>query len=504
MRWHLLKSFDKIWVLDLHGNANKKEIAPDGSSDKNVFDIQQGVALIIAIRKGAGTDKSSGIWHGDLWGSRESKSDALWGETYQSASSSALQPKSPYFMFEPESTEALKSYSTGFSISELFGLQCTGIISARDNLAVDFDRVLLDTKVRQFLDPHKSDEIARLEFFGSKKAGKYAPGDSRGWKLSEKRRSLSSADWSKKIAPIQYRPFDFRAILYDQDMVDWPRLEVMGSFATAQNIALLSPRMTADNFSPLVTSAIVSNKTASRYDQSYFFPLYLNPDQGVIQTDAFAPNHRTLNLDPKLYAAVCKAAGIARPESAGPDDDFRAATGDARPSEIKVFDYIYGVLHSPDYRATYAEFLKIDFPRIPYPASSEVFRHVSEKGEALRRLHLMEAAAIGETSYRYDGDGDDLVASGFPKFEPCKSKGDRSTGLGRMGMVYINNDQYFDGVPEIAWTFYIGGYQPAQKWLKDRRGRGLSWGDIGHYQKIVKILSETDRIMKEIELPIGD
>ena len=167
-----------------------------------------------------------------------------------------------------------------------------------------------------------------------------------------------------------------------------------------------------------------------------------------------------LNLDPKLYAAICAAAGIDPADQAGPDDDFRAATGDARPSEVKVFDYIYGVLHSPNYRETFAEFLKIDFPRIPYPPSPEVFAQVSGKGEQLRRLHLMEPAAIGDTPYPYHGDGDDVVASGYPKFED--------------GQVQINADQYFADVPPVAWGFHIGGYQPAQKWLKDRRGRALS------------------------------
>lgn len=217
-------------------------------------------------------------------------------------------------------------------------------------------------------------------------------------------------------------------------------------------------------------------------------PLYVYPDVDAREPDAFAEKHRTSNLDFKLYTAICKAAGIDPANQAGPDDDFRAATGGARPSEVKVFDYINGVLHSPGYREKFAEFLKIDFPRIPYPPSPQVFTHVSDKGEQLRRLHLMETPAIGETPYPYHGDGDDVVASGFPKFE-----GDK---------VFINKDQHFEGVPRLAWEFHIGGYQPAQKWLKDRRGRSLSWDDIGHYQKIVKILAETDRIMKEIELPL--
>lgn len=228
----------------------------------------------------------------------------------------------------------------------------------------------------------------------------------------------------------------------------------------------------------------VSNRSKER---AYFPPLYLYPNVSA-QSDAFAAKHRTLNLAPKFYAALCKAGGIDPADQAGPEDDFRSATGDARPSEVKVFDYIYGVLHSPDYRATYAEFLKIDFPRIPYPASPEVFRHVSEKGEALRRLHLMETEAVGETPYVFTGEGDDTVDPGYPTYAD--------------GRVRINPHQGFDDVPEVAWIFFIGGYQPAQKWLKDRRGRALSWDDIGHYQKIIKILTETDRIMREIELPL--
>lgn len=198
-------------------------------------------------------------------------------------------------------------------------------------------------------------------------------------------------------------------------------------------------------------------------------------------------SYRRLNFSPKLYARICKAAEINRADQAGPEDDFRAPTGQGRTSEVKVFDYIYGVLHSPGYRETFAEFLKIGFPRIPFPTSPDMFRDFSEKGEQLRRLHLMESAAIGNTPYPYQGEGDDEVRSGYPKFEG--------------GSVYINADQRFVDVPEVAWNFYIGGYQPAQKWLKDRRGCTLSWDDVTHYQKIIKVLIETDRIMNEITNP---
>ena len=145
------------------------------------------------------------------------------------------------------------------------------------------------------------------------------------------------------------------------------------------------------------------------------------------------------------------------------------------------------MLHSPLYRATYAQFLKIDFPRIPYPASPETFAHVAGKGGQLRALHLMEDAAIGATPFPFKGEG-------AGKVEKILRSDD--------ARVHINAGQYFEAVPQIAWEFHIGGYQPAQKWLKDRKGRSLSFDDVRHYQKIIKILLETDRIMKEIELPL--
>ena len=180
---------------------------------------------------------------------------------------------------------------------------------------------------------------------------------------------------------------------------------------------------------------------------------------------------RRVNMDPAIRAKIEQAA--AHPVHGPPD-------------ELAIFDYIYGVLHCPQYRETYREFLKIDFPRIPYPPSPEVFSDVAEKGTLLRRLHLMDGDVIGDTPYPFTGTGDSIVG---------KVHRDGDT-------VFINETQRFENVPEIAWTFFIGGYQPAQKWLKDRKGRALTFDDVLHYQKIIKILTETHRIMHTIALPL--
>ena len=486
MRWHLLKTFDKIWIFDLHGNAKKKEVTPDGSADKNVFDIQQGVAIVIGVKvRDDGKPKDlAETFHAEAWGSREQKNLLLWENGLGTLSWTSLAPAQDYYLFEISDATLAETYARGFALKILMSENVTGLVTARDPLAIDFTRSELIAKIGRFLDKGKSDQDVRAEFFGHKRSGKYLPGDTRGWKLPLSRAKLQTIDILAALRTIAHRPFDSKPIIYHPEMIDWGREAFAHHMMDHSNIGLAMGRSNKnpiiDHF--LVTTHLTEVKFAESSTGSALFPLYL------YSRDEEFDAPRRLNFDPKLYAVICKAAGIDPADQAGPGDDFRAATGEARPSEVKVFDYIYGVLHSPAYRTTFAEFLKIDFPRIPYPPSQEVFGHVSEQGEQLRRLHLMEPATIGDAPYAYMGEGDDVVASGYPKFEG--------------GKVHINKDQYFADVPRVAWNFYIGGYQPAQKWLKDRRGRSLSFDDITHYQRIIKILVETDRIMNGIELPL--
>lgn len=495
MRWHLMKTFDRIHVLDLHGNSNKKEVCPDGSPDKNVFDIKQGVAIIIAVKrkrdhKAKELKPLAEVRHGELWGTREGKYEQLWDGTTTSLTAMPLPQKAPQYPFVLRNYDSEMPYNAGFSVADLMPSNVTGIVTARDKFVIAFSRQELEARLGRFTDPTRTDADIRHEFFGSKREGKYPPGDSRGWKMPAARKALQESDWRSEIRPLAYRPFDKRAVIYRTDMVDWGRFDHMHHMLAGPNIALLTSKAHRDDAFAHATlcedvSEVIglSPRTASN---SINFPLYLYPEEGTLDQSI------RVNFEPKLYAQIRAAAGLTG-SPAAPDgtDAFRRATGDARPDEVKVFDYIYGVLHCPAYRATYAEFLKIDFPRIPFPASPESFAVISAQGEALRRLHLMEDAAIGATPYPFHGEGDSIVDK--PRYED--------------GRVYINgtgsDGQYFDAVPAVAWDLPIGGYRPAQKWLKDRKGRSLSWDDIRHYQKIIKILAETDRIMREIELPIG-
>ncbi len=465
MRWHLLNTFDRIHVIDLHGNANKKEVTPEGKPDKNVFDIQQGVAIIIAVKTGQKKAGLAEVWHGDLWGTREGKYASLEAGRIGTPVTERIDCIAPQYAFVPRDHTLSAVYGKGFGIADFMPANVTGIVTAKDGLVIDFTKQGLKDRITRFTDPAKTDDQVRAEFFPNKKAGKYPPGDSRGWKLPAARAALQSADWASDVTSIAYRPFDTRAILYRPDMVDWGRFDFMHHMLNGENFGLITPKIKKDQGGGVVTNMLCGHKTYDAYDSNSLFPLYLYPDeQDLDQT-------RRVNFDRKLYKRLQEMA--AHPDKGSPD-------------EIAVFDYIYGVLHCPAYREAYAEFLKIDFPRIPWPASPDEFWDVSAKGTELRKLHLMEPAAIGQTPFPFTGDGDNVVDK--PRFED--------------GRIWINDTQYFGSAPEVSWGFYIGGYQPAQKWLKDRKGRELGIEDVRHYQRILKILAETDRIMGTINMTL--
>lgn len=481
MRWQLMHSFDRIHVLDLHGNSNKKEICPDGTPDKNVFDIMQGVAIIVAVKRRRDVKQAkplAEVRHGDLWGTRESKGNALWEGTVPELAGNLLPHKAPAYPFVSRDYDVEAEFSKGFSVADLFGVLGNGIVTKRDALSVKDTREAVWQTMQDFDQMPESEVRAKYNL----------PPDVRDWQYDWAKLDIQNHFSQDFIEIINYRPFDQRWTLYTgnaRGFLGWPVRQVMAHYVKKRNLGLLLPKAHRDKafahafVTSLASEAIfLSSLTGSN---AMNLPLYLYPEEGTLDQSI------RINFDPKIYACICEAGGLTG-TSATPDgtDAFRKATGDARPHEVKVFDYIYGVLHCPVYRETYAEFLKIDFPRIPFPASPESFRAISEAGEALRRLHLMEDAAIGAAPYPFHGDGKSLVDK--PSF--------------KAGCVWINASQYFENVPVIAWDFPIGGYQPAQKWLKDRKGRALSYDDIRHYQRIIKILAETDRIMRQIELPL--
>jgi hypothetical protein len=457
MRWHLMNTFDSIYAIDLHGNSKKKEVSPDGGKDENVFEIQQGVSIIVAIKTGK---KKKGdlarVHRFDIWGKREFKFQKLDSLSIKDIKWTRLEPRLPNLFFsQVGSVEMGGEYKKGFSIETLFPMQSMGVTSARDSFVIDESKYELLERINTFCDENKTDQEVRALFFGNKKEGKYKPGDSRGWKLDVARKKIRDFNHELFIKPISYRPFDTRYIYYSPDMVDWDRSKIMQNFIKGDNIGFCSVKLgrDIDAYNVFVTNFITDKGITSSLDNSNIFPLYLYNEQ----------NEKTPNLNKEIWQGIIEIVGKATPEN--------------------VFDYIYAVLHSPSYREKYKEFLKIDFPRIPYPKGAKQFRSLVDLGRELRSLHLLESPKVNQLITTYPKSGSNIVEK--PQYKE--------------GNVYINKEQYFGNVPEVAWNFWIGGYQPAQKWLKDRKGRELSNADIEHYQKIIVALTETARLMGEID-----
>jgi predicted helicase len=460
MRKHLMKTFDSIYVFDLHGSAKKVEVSPNGDEDQNVFDIQQGVSIIIAAKKEQPSKaQDARVFHADVWGSRESKYDWLWNTSLGVADKTEITPTIPPWLFTPQNHEELAGYQEFPSVSDWFspyGRPAPGAVSTQDQFAVSWSKDEVARKI-QLLLGSSSEEHARQHFrLCTQKQ----------WHYEKAKLHLAAVDWSQDVTEIDYRLFDRRFTVNDSHVFVHRRERMNHHMFSGENIGLVTCRQTVTPRwnhvfvgSRMIDDCFLSNKTKER---TYCFPLYLEPQETSLHQE------RETNIDPKLFERITELA---------------QGAAYAKPGEHDVFDYIYGVMHCPAYREKYQDLLKRDFPRIPWPKGPKEFWETSEKGGHLRRLHLMDPAAIGDAHYPFRGEGNAEVTK--PAFKD--------------GKVWINKTQYFDEVPEVAWAFPIGGYQPAKKWLKDRKGRQLSFDDITHYQKIIKVLSETDAIMKTIE-----
>ena len=466
MRKHLLETFDKIYILDLHGNAKKKEVCPDGSPDQNVFDIMQGVSINIFVK----TDKKKKtelgeVYHFDLQGKRNYKYETLNESTISEIKWSKLEFKKPYYFFVPKDFESEEIYKQGFKIDNLFQVNNSGVSTDRDSLFLDNETNSLSERIQILLNGE----------YETKFKDEFNVGDSSGYPLLKR---ISKKEFSSEfIIDYHYRPFDIKKIYFDKSIISRPAKDISNHF-NKQNIYLIVPRQVNKEFHHIFSSRLIcdSNITSSArlFGAGKLFPLYLYPETNGQQTIE-QTEKRTPNLKTEIVKQIAEKLGL--------NFTNEKETAENTFAPIDILDYIYAVLHSPTYREKYKEFLKIDFPRVPYPKDQNTFWKLVKLGGEIRQIHLLESSTVEQYITQYPMDGDNVV--GKPKYKD--------------GKVYINDTQYFDNVPQVAWEFYIGGYQPAQKWLKDRKGRKLEFDDILHYQKIIVALSETDRLMKEID-----
>ncbi|MDP8315348.1 MAG: type ISP restriction/modification enzyme [Candidatus Celaenobacter antarcticus] len=483
MRWNLLKTYDKIYILDLHGNSKKKEICPDGSKDENVFDIQQGVSINIFIKTGRKRNSELGsIFHYDLYGLREFKYDFFLKHNISDISYSEIQNVEPDYFFVEKDFDAQVQYQLGFKINDLFQLNSVGIVTSRDNFVIGESIEHLKNKINDFI-------ILDKEHLKNK----YHLKENLRWKIDDVKGKIDELN-SNLIYKISYRPFDNKFLYYDNDFIERGRKGVMKHFINVENIGLVASKQCVSDWRYVFLTKFIGEfnltGTAGRFGSGYYFPLYLYLDkseQNLIDDN----KDRTPNLNPEIVQEI---AGKLHLTFTSEKDTSTSLSVTNSFAPVDILDYIYAVLHSPTYREKYKEFLKIDFPRVPYPKDPATFWKLVKLGGELRQIHLLESPKVEEYITTYPVDGDNVITRRITKKDweitnPAK----------QLGRIWINDTQYFDKIPLVAWEFYIGGYQPAHKWLKDRRGRKLSFEDILHYQKIVVALAETDRLMKEID-----
>ncbi|WP_437373798.1 type ISP restriction/modification enzyme [Maribacter litoralis] len=445
MRWNLLKTYDKIYTIDLHGNSKKKEVSPDGSVDENVFDIMQGVSVTFFVKTENKSNSLAEVFHYDLYGKREDKYAFLNKSSLKNIKFKHLPNVEPmYFMVEKDFS-TFKYYEKGFLISDLFIKSGMGIATGNDKEYVSFDRKELEERFEH----------------------------------------------NKLVKTVNYRLFDKRYIYYNNDKIERGRESLMSHLLDKNNLGLISLKRVRNNLTSKfgIVNHIVDKSVISTLDNGYVFPLYqyYNSNQTEIEVSA----NRNPNLNKEIIGNFSKKIDLTFTKEKEERKNVYAP--------IDVLDYIYAVLHSPTYREKYEEFLMIDFPRVPYPKDEKTFWDLVKLGKEVREIHLLESNKIEDyiTSYEMadNAENDHNVITtkiGKKDWEIIDTEK-------QLGRIWINESKYFDNIPVTSWQFYIGGYQPAQKWLKDRKERELKFEDILHYQKIIVALSETDRLMKEID-----
>ncbi|MFC2324485.1 MAG: type ISP restriction/modification enzyme [Bacteroides sp.] len=457
MRKELLRVFDEIYILNLHGNSRMKEKAPDGGKDENVFAIQAGVSINIFVKHKEPKQEQAKLFYHELYGQRQEKFAALSKLNLNSAYWKELPPVAPYYFFIEKDFQLAAKYRAGFAVDALFVEHVAGMTTTRDELLVQFSfRACCELK-EDFLQLREGDLLNKY---------KLNP-DTRDWSLQNAITDVKAAEQEKAVEIIaySYRPYDKRYILYTGKtggIAARPRFRLLGALLSINNYALCATRIVAafaeyhHSFvsKDLIDISTISNKTS---EIATAFLLYKLPD-GWNYTPAELiagktrngkPIELELNMRPEILAKLSEAVG-------------KPVKGE------EVFDYVYGVLHDKEYREKYFEFLKIEYPRIPYPKDKTEYQHYVAIGERLRRLHLMDETLNLPLITTFDVAGTNLIE---------KVEYDN-------GKVWINDTQYFNHVPQEVWDHYVGSYQPARLWLQKRKGRTLDFDDVNWYLRV--------------------
>ena len=473
MRQSLMKTFNEIYILDLHGNSLKKETAPDGGKDENVFDIRQGTAIAIFVKQKEKSDCK--VYHAELFGKRQSKYDWLDAHQLEIKNYQLLKPESPWYFFVPRNTQNIKYYLKWKQINQIFPVNGVGITTARDNFVIDFRKEALLNRIRLFKNSKFSDNELYQFFHINKKIGWNIR---KAWNMLQ---DIPDNELENFIFDFIYRPFDHRYIFWHDSLV-WRTVKQIMSHILKENLSITTVRQVKAGETwqhslvsdKLIESCYISNKTS---EICYAFPLYLynehTPKKSRTQymmmlfepETEYGNSNKEPNIDKKIYQTLNQNYGH-----------------ELTPEEILY--YIYAVFYSNIYREKYAEFLKIDFPRVPFTTDYKVFSKMAALGNELVDLHLMKSSRLNTLVSKFQGKGEnDFIEEII--FRPEESR------------IYINSEKYFDNVTPQVWDYQVGGYRVLQKYLKDRKGRKMD--DFVHYSQIITALNYTIEIQQEID-----
>ena len=515
MRTKLMATFPSLRLYDLHGNFKKKEVAPDGSADENVFEgVGQGVSVSLLARGVAPR-----IERADLWGVEAAKLGTLETQTIAQAGFEPFVPLPPMNLFAERDADVWAEYEPFAPLPRVMdqnGRPAPGIVTTHDEFAISFTPEEQVAKVEALLATGDEEEARGLFKLCSQDQ----------WSYARAKRELPRTDWRSKVVSVAYRPFDERFTVWDSNVAVHRRERVNEHLVDGQSVALLVPKQTKEAWDAKCADGVAGHKSLAAYDINSLFALFLRPtpteprrpNVSPAFTRALAARLKLAWID-GLPRASSKGGqlnldALAPPDQpdlmdqgASPDWDGRADLARAfGPRDL--FDYVYAILHAPSYRTRYAEFLRSDFPRVPLPGGADpagLFRALAAHGRRLTALHLLDVDAAPELrapTIRLAGTGSTQLGmgsgrNGVPRWED--------------GKVWINDARWFETVPEDVWDFRIGGYQPAQKWLKDRAGKGganardgrtLTDDDVLHYRRFVTAMQLTIPEMAAVDATI--
>lgn len=479
MRYHLLRTFDEIYILDLHGSTKLKEKNPeDGSKDENVFSIQIGVCINIFVKKALPEgevrpkNKLARVFHTNKFGKKAEKLKYINELDFHDIRFKEVELHSPMYYFVPIDFRHMEKFYEGFAPKDLFKVGGVGMCSKRDKIAyqsqigdikdtiTDFQNLTEDQLKEKYQITEESQDaplhsaIANVISFGDK------------------------FEYYKKLC---YRPFDNKWTYFtnkSRGFIARPVYEIMKNLTLQdeqKNLGLIvgqSGRVVGDmQWNLVFVTDTITDMNVFYRGGGYVYPLYAVVSQEETHTDgSTTQTTETSKILPNLNDEIV--------------DKIEERLG-RRPSPEEIFDFIYAVLYSAKYRERYTEFLKRDFPHIPYPTDANTFDLLVEKGAELRKLHLMKDFSKWDAMQQYP-----CLGSGSNKIEERTWRNNR---------VYINKTQYYDNVPEEVWNFHIGGYQVAEKWLKDHKNNDLSLNDVEHYSNVLYAINHTITKMKEID-----